>query len=52
MVSPARASDRMAEAMRKEKSKDRIMADKFKELMDKAKDSEDDGPPVRDIDLD
>jgi glutaredoxin len=46
-----RASDRLAEAMRKEKDKDRIMADKFRELMSKAKD--DDGTaPVRDIDLD
>jgi hypothetical protein len=47
-----RASDRMAEAMRKEKSKERIMEDRFRKLMDEAKDSEDDQPPVRDIDLD
>ena len=47
-----RASDRMAEAMRREKSKERIMEDRFRELMEKAKDSDDDTPPLRDIDLD
>lgn len=47
-----RASDRLAEAMRKEKSKERIMEDRFRELMDKAKESEDDEPPLKDIDLD
>ena len=48
----ARASDRMAEAMRREKSKDRIMADKFRKLMDDAKSKGDDGkPPIKDIDL-
>jgi hypothetical protein len=38
--------------MRKEKSKDRIMADRFRELMDEAKKTKDDAPPVKDIDLD
>jgi uncharacterized Zn finger protein (UPF0148 family) len=47
-----RASDRLAEAMRKEKSRDRILEDKFRELMDKAKDIDDSTPPIRDIDLD
>jgi hypothetical protein len=37
--------------MRHEKDKDRLMEDKFRSLMEKAKD--DDGSrPVRDIDLD
>lgn len=47
----ARSADRLAEAMRHEKSKDRLMEDKFRSLMEKAKD--DDGSrPLRDIDLD
>lgn len=47
----ARSADRLAEAMRQEKSKDRLMEDKFRSLMEKAKD--DDGSrPLRDIDLD
>jgi hypothetical protein len=47
-----RASDRMAEAMRMEKSKSRIMEDRFRKLMDDAKSTPDDEPPIRDIDLD
>jgi hypothetical protein len=47
-----RASDRMAEAMRMEKDKERIMEDRFKKLMDEAAKSDDDAPPIRDIDLD
>ena len=47
-----RAADRMAEAMRKEQSRSRIMEDRFRELMDKARDDEDDSRPIRDIDLD
>jgi hypothetical protein len=47
-----RASERLAEAMRKEKSKDRLMEDRFRKLMDEAKKSGDERPPVRDIDLD
>ena len=47
-----RASDRMAEAMRKEKSKGRLLEDRFRKLMDDAKKSPDEGKPVRDIDLD
>lgn len=47
----ARSADRMAEAMRQEKDKDRLMEDRFRSLMEKAKD--DDGSrPIRDIDLD
>jgi len=48
----ARAADRMAEAMRREQSKGRIMEDRFRELMEKAKEDKDTGRPVRDIDLD
>lgn len=47
-----RAADRMAEAMRMEKSRERISADRFRKLMDDARDAPDDGPPVKDIDLD
>ena len=47
----ARSADRLAEAMREEKDKDRLLEDKFRSLMEKAKD--DDGSrPIRDIDLD
>jgi hypothetical protein len=47
----ARSADRLAEAMRQEQSRDRLMEDKFRSLMEKAKD--DDGSrPIRDIDLD
>lgn len=47
-----KASDRMAEAMRREKDRDRLMADRFAELMKGAKDKDDGTRPVRDIDLD
>ena len=47
----ARAADRMAEAMRKEQSKDRLMADRFRELMDRAAKDPDTDRPIRDIDL-
>ena len=47
-----RAADRMAEAMRKEKSKGRIMEDRFRELLDDAKKNDDGERPLRDIDLD
>jgi hypothetical protein len=47
-----RASDRMAEAMRKEQSKGRLLEDRFRKLMDDAKKTPDDGKPIRDIDLD
>ena len=46
-----RAGDRMAEALRMEQSKGKIMEDRFQKLMEEAKKSEDDGPPIRDIDL-
>lgn len=48
----ARAADRMAEAMRKEQSRDRIMGDRFRELMDEAKKKDDGSRPIKDIDLD
>ena len=47
-----RASDKMAEAMRKEQDKERILEDRFRKLMGDVKDDPDDTPPVRDIDLD
>lgn len=46
-----RAADRMDEAMRAEKSKGRVLEDRFAKLLDKAKDSPDEPPPVKDIDL-
>jgi Zn-finger nucleic acid-binding protein len=48
----ARAADRMAEAMRREQSRDRIMEDRFRELLDDAKKKDDGKRPLRDIDLD
>ena len=47
-----RASERMAEAMRMEKSREKIIEDRFRKLMDEAKKSKDEKPPIRDIDLD
>jgi len=47
-----RASDRMAEAMRKEQSKGRLLEDRFRKLVDDAKKTGDDSKPIRDIDLD
>lgn len=47
-----RASNKMAEAMRKEQSKDRLMEDRFRKLIDDAKKMPDTGKPIRDIDLD
>ncbi len=46
-----RAADRMAEAMRAEKAKERILEDRFQKLLDKAKDAPDEAPPIKDIDL-
>lgn len=51
-VEKERAADRMAEAMRRERSKDRIMEDRFRELLDDAKKNDDGKRPLRDIDLD
>lgn len=48
----ARSEDRLAEAMRHEKDKGRLMEDKFRTLMERAKDDDDGSRPVRDIDLD
>ena len=50
-VEKARSADKMAEALRKEKEKERLMADRFSDLMKKAADI-DDQPVLRDIDLD
>jgi hypothetical protein len=47
----ARSADRMAEAMRQEKDKDRLIEDRFRSLMEKAK-NDDGSRPIRDIDLD
>lgn len=48
-----RAQDRLAEAMRKEQSRDRLMEDRFRKLLDESKQrGDDDSKPVRDIDLD
>lgn len=48
----ARAADRMAEAMRREKDKSRLMDDRFRELFDEAKKKDDGTKPIKDIDLD
>jgi len=48
----SRAADRMAEAMREEQSKERILEDRFRKLMGDVKDDPDDSRPIRDIDLD
>jgi hypothetical protein len=48
----ARSADRMAEALRKEHSKGRLMEDRFKELLDDAKKNDDGKRPIKDIDLD
>jgi hypothetical protein len=49
----ARAADRMEEAMRREKSKNRLMEEQFRKLLGEASKDDNDGPPpVRDIDLD
>jgi hypothetical protein len=48
----ARAADRMAEAMRKEKDKSRLMDDRFRELFDETTKKDDGKKPIKDIDLD
>jgi len=48
----ARSADKMAEAIRKEQSKGRLMEDRFQELLDDAKKKDDGKRPIRDIDLD
>jgi len=46
-----RAADRLEEAMRHEKAKERVLEEKFRRLLEEA--PEDDGTPhIRDIDLD
>jgi len=47
-----RATDRMAEAMRAEKSKGKLLDDRFKSLMENADELDDGKPYIRDIDLD
>jgi hypothetical protein len=48
-----RMAGRMDEAMRAEKDKNRLLEDRFRKLMDTARESgEDDKPFIRDIDLD
>jgi len=48
----ARAADKMAEAMRREKDKNRLMQDRFSDLLDDAKKKDDGKRPIKDIDLD
>jgi len=48
----ARSADKMAEAMRKEQSKERLLEDRFRELLDDAKKRDDGKRPLKDIDLD
>lgn len=48
----ARAADRMAEAFRAEEARESIMEDRFKKLLQEAKECKDEGKPIRDIDLD
>ena len=48
----ARSADKMAEAMRREQSKDRLLEDRFRELLDDAKKNDDGKRPIKDIDLD
>lgn len=47
-----RASDKMDEALRKEKDRSRLMEDRFAELMKGAEEKDDGSRPLRDIDLD
>ena len=47
-----RAGDKMAEAMRREKDKERLAKDRFSNLLDDAKKKNDGKRPLRDIDLD
>ena len=48
----ARAADRMADAMRREKDKSRLMDDRFRELFNDAEEKDDGTKPIKDIDLD
>ena len=48
----ARAEDRMAEAFRAEKAKERVMEDRFKKLLQSAREDGEEPPPLKDIDLD
>ena len=48
-----RAADRMAEAFRTERSRERINEERFRKLIEGAKDDDEAGTPqIRDIDLD
>ena len=44
-----RSGDKMAEAMRREKDKDRLMQDRFRELLDDTKKKDDGKKQIRDI---
>ncbi len=48
----ARAADKMAEAFRAEEARESVMEDRFKKLLEEAKERKDEGKPIRDIDLD
>jgi uncharacterized protein YigA (DUF484 family) len=47
-----RAADVMAQALRREQDKERLMKDRFSELLDDAKKNDDGSKPIKDIDLD
>jgi hypothetical protein len=48
----ARADEKMQEALRREKDRSRLMADKFDQLFKDSAEKDDGTAPVRDIDLD
>jgi len=48
----ARAADKMAEAFRAEEARESVMEDRFKKLLQEAKERKDEDKPLRDIDLD
>jgi predicted glycoside hydrolase/deacetylase ChbG (UPF0249 family) len=48
----ARAADRMAEAFRAEEARERVMEDRFKKLLEEAKERPGEDRPLKDIDLD
>ncbi|HHQ49575.1 MAG TPA: hypothetical protein ENK19_11925 [Acidobacteria bacterium] len=48
----ARAADKMAEAFRAEEARESVMEDRFKKLLEEAKERPDEDRPLRDIDLD
>jgi len=48
----ARAADKMAEAFRAEEARESVMEDRFKALLQEAKERPEEDRPIRDIDLD